>query len=140
MDDLEVAVGVDEDLCGVEGDDGLELAEGVGAGLQDAPQFGLLEVLALLAAREDLLPQRHLRVFKDGVDLEGGGAEVVEDLGLHAHRADDVLLHALLHLRLQAAQLAEVGLLGCEGVFLEQEGELALALQQDDPSRLSLYL
>ncbi len=33
VDDLEVAVGVDEDFPGVEGGDGFELTEGVGAGL-----------------------------------------------------------------------------------------------------------
>jgi hypothetical protein len=34
---FEVAVRIDENLRGVEGDDGFELAEGIGAGLQDAP-------------------------------------------------------------------------------------------------------
>lgn len=140
MDDLEVSVGVDEYLRGVEGDDGLELAERVGAGLQDAPQFCLLKVLALLAAGEDLLPERDLRVFKDRVNFKRSRAEVVKDLGLDLDRTDDVLLDALLHFRLEAAELVEVGLLGGEGVLLEEVVELGLAVQQDHSSRLSLYL
>lgn len=103
MDDLEVSVGVDEYLRGVEGDDRFELAKRVGAGLQDAPQFGLLKVLALLAAGEDLLPERDLRVFKDRVNFKRSRAEVVKDLGLDLDRTDDVLLDALLHFRLEAA-------------------------------------
>lgn len=138
VDDLEVSVGVDEYLSGVEGDDGLELAEGVGAGLQDAPQLGLFEALALLASGEYFLPEGDLRVFKDGVDFKRGRAEVIKNLGLHLDRTDDVLLDALLHLRLQAAQFTEVGLLGGEGVLLEEVVELALAVQQDHSSRLPL--
>lgn len=140
MDDLEVSVGVDEYLLGVEGDDGFEFAERVGAGLQDAPQFGLLKVLALLAAGEDLLPQRDLRVFKDRIDFKRGRTEVVKNLGLDLDRTDDIFLNSLLDFRLEAAQLVEVGQLGGEGVLLEEVVELALAVQQDHSSRLSLYL
>lgn len=102
MDDLKVSVRVNEYLRGVEGDDGFEFAERVCTGLQDAPQFGLLKVLTFLAAGEDLLPQRDLRVFKDRIDFKRGRAEVIKNLGLDLDRTDDVLLNSLLDFRLEA--------------------------------------
>lgn len=95
-----MSVRIDEYLRGVESGNGLEFAERVCAGLQNAPKLSLLKVLALLATCEYLLLQRDLRVFKDGVDFKRGRAEIIKNLRLHPHRTDNVLLHALLHFRL----------------------------------------
>lgn len=71
-----------------------------------------------------------LGVLKDGVNFVGVGAEVVEDLALHPHWTDDVLLEPLLHLPLEGAHLGVVGEFVGEGVLLEEVGEFGLLVHQ----------
>ena len=65
-------------------------------------------------------------VFKDGVDLEGGRAEIVKHLRLYSHWTHDVLLRAFLHLLLQHLEFGLVGDLTAECILLEQVGEFGL--------------
>lgn len=76
-------------------------------------------------------------VFKDGVDLEGGGAEIIVNLGLHLHWTHDVLLYARLDFPLQSLEFGGEGEFTAECVLLEEVGEFAFLVHQDNSACLS---
>jgi hypothetical protein len=135
VDDLEVAIGVDEDFVSIQTHEWFELAQGVGARLKNAPELPLLKTFVFFLPSQNLLLESHLGILEDGVYLVRSRAEAVEHPRFDLHGTDDVLLRALLDLFPQLLLLILEQNLACIRIFLEQVCILVLLVQQNDPSR-----
>jgi hypothetical protein len=71
VNDLEVAVRVDEYFRRVKGHKRPQLAECVGTRLKDTPKLCFLEIFDLLLSCLYFLLQCYLRIFKNGIYFKG---------------------------------------------------------------------
>jgi hypothetical protein len=71
MDDLEVAIRIDEDLIGIKTQQRFELTQGVRARLKYTPEFSLFKALVFFLPSHYFLPERDLWILEEGVYLIG---------------------------------------------------------------------
>lgn len=124
MNNLNLPIGSDKHLTRIETEGRFEQRQGQVATLQNTPELLLIEPLAFLLPRLYLVLERDLRVFINGVDLMGGGAEATDGDLLKFDDTQNIIGLALFNLPLKPlAGLFDLPVQAI-GELLEEEGGL----------------